>query len=187
MRPAGIREDTGMRKKGLIHAYCGDGKGKTTCGMGLCLRAAGAGCRVLIYQFMKDGRGHERNALEKLPNVTFANQARDVSFSFRMSADEKEKEKAFYRREMERITDRVHREAWDVLFLDEVLYAVRGGLLEESVLTDFLDTKPQGLEVILTGRELSDAVRARADYLSRIVKEKHPYDAGVLAREGIEY
>lgn len=176
-----------FKEKGLIHAYCGDGKGKTTCGMGLCLRAAGAGYRVLIYQFMKDGRGHERGVLETLPNVTFENQIRDVSFSFRMSAEEKEKEKAFYQKEMERITARVHRESWDVLFLDEVLYAVCGGLLEESILTDFLDTKPTRLEVILTGRELPDTVRKRVDYLSRIVKEKHPYDEGIPAREGIEY
>ena len=176
-----------MRETGLIHVYYGDGKGKTTCGMGLCIRAAGAGCKVLVYQFMKDGRGHERRILENLPNVCCANEVRDVSFSFRMSSEEKDIERDRYRRELERVFDRVRQESWDVLFLDEVLYAVSCHLLQESILTDFLDTKPEGLEVILTGNDLSEEVRKRADYVSRIVKEKHPYDRGLHARSGIEY
>ena len=112
---------------------------------------------------------------------------RDVSFSFRMSSEEKDIERDRYRRELERVFDRVRQESWDVLFLDEVLYAVSCHLLQESILTDFLDTKPEGLEVILTGNDLSEEVRKRADYVSRIVKEKHPYDRGLHARSGIEY
>ena len=73
------------------------------------------------------------------------------------------------------------------VFLDEVLYAISCDLLPESVLTRFLDAKPEGLEVILTGNDPSEEVRKRADYVSRIVKEKHPYDRGLHARSGIEY
>jgi len=176
-----------MKETGLVHVYYGDGKGKTTCGMGLCIRAAGAGLKVLIYQFMKDGRGHERRILEHLPNVLCANAVRDVSFSFRMSDEEKQKDRERYQSELELLFDRVRQEAWDVLFLDEVLYAVSCDLLPEAVLTEFLDAKPEGLEVILTGNGLPEEIRKRADYVSRIVKEKHPYDRGLRARSGIEY
>ena len=176
-----------MRETGLIHVYYGNGKGKTTCGMGLCLRAAGAGSKVLIYQFMKDGRGHERRILESLPNVSCANAVRDTSFSFRMSDEEKRKERERYQSELELVFERMRQETWDVLFLDEVLYAISCDLLPESVLTRFLDAKPEGLEVILTGNDPSEEVRKRADYVSRIVKEKHPYDRGIHARSGIEY
>ena len=175
-----------MKGKGLVHIYCGDGKGKTTCAMGLCLRAAGAGLKVLIYQYMKDGTASERRILETARNVTFANEVREVSFSFHMSGDQKKQEMERYRRETERILERARRERFDVLLLDEVLYAVSCGLLEESVLTEFLDAKPEGLEVILTGKNPSGAILDRADYISRIVKEKHPFDSGVMAREGIE-
>ena len=128
-----------MRETGLIHVYYGNGKGKTTCGMGLCLRAAGAGSKVLIYQFMKDGRGHERRILESLPNVSCANAVRDISFSFRMSDEEKRKERERYQSELELVFERMRQETWDVLFLDEVLYAISCDLLPESVLTRFLD------------------------------------------------
>ena len=59
------------KQTGCVHIYCGDGKGKTTCGMGLCTRAAGYGYRVLIYQFMKDNSTSERKVLLLSPNVTF--------------------------------------------------------------------------------------------------------------------
>lgn len=175
-----------MGQKGLVHVYYGDGKGKTTCAMGLCVRAAGAGMRVLIYQFMKDGLGNERSILEALPNVRFANQSRKVKFSFRMDEEEKRLEREFCEREFERIMACLQQENVDVLLLDEVLYAVSCGFLPEQALTGFLDGKPECLEVILTGREASEAVIMRADYVSRICKEKHPYDRGIVARNGIE-
>ncbi len=176
-----------MTETGLIHVYYGDGKGKTTCGMGLCCRAAGAGLRVLVFQFMKDGRGNERQFLEKDPNIVFAGNRRSVCFSFQMSGPQKEEERAYYRKMAAAIRERLRQEPFDVLFLDEALYAVSCGLLEESVLTDLLDNRPERLEVILTGGTLPEAIRERADYLSRISKEKHPYDRGIGARNGIEF
>lgn len=179
--------DAGKTSKGLIHIYCGDGKGKTTCAMGLCLRAAGAGRKVAIYQFMKDGRANERRILEKCPDVTFFNEVRDVCFSFEMDEERKREEAEYYQAAFDRISDSVRREKTDVLLLDEVLYAVSCKLLPEGALTDFLDQKPAALEVILTGRNPSPAILERADYISRIVNERHPYQKGIQAREGIEY
>ncbi len=175
-----------METRGLIHIYHGDGKGKTTCGMGLCCRAAGAGRRVLIYQFMKDGDGNERRILEQIPNVTFANERRKVTFSFQMNEEQKKAEQDRYRREFAGVVDCAMKGECDVLFLDEILYAIHSGLLEEEELTSFLDRKPEALEVILTGRDPSEAVRERADYISEIRKEKHPYDCKIAARNGIE-
>lgn len=176
-----------MSEKGYVHIYHGDGKGKTTCGMGLCCRAAGAGKRVLIYQFMKDGDGNERRILEPMPGVTFAGEKRPVRFSFQMNRAKKEAEQEHYVREFSHVVDEALSGNYDVLFLDEILYAIKAGLLKEKLLLDFLDQKPEGLEVVLTGRDPSEDVIVRADYISRIVKEKHPYEKGVAARAGIEY
>jgi cob(I)alamin adenosyltransferase len=172
---------------GLVHIYSGDGKGKTTAGMGLCVRAAGAGYRVLICQFMKDGSSSERRAMVHIPGITFVSARDSVSFSFRMSEAQKSREQARYLTDLERVSEYVRREGADVLLLDEALYAVSSGLLSEQILTEFLDQKPEKLEVILTGGAASGALMERADYISRIVNEKHPFQRGIRAREGIEY
>ena len=87
-----------MNRKGtgLVHIYFGDGKGKTTTGMGLCVRAAGYGYRVLIYQFMKNNKTSERNILEKIENVAIVNGLEQEKFSFQMTEQEKKERLAFY-------------------------------------------------------------------------------------------
>ena len=172
---------------GLIHIYCGDGKGKTTAGMGLCLRAAGAGLKVLIYQFMKDNRSGERAALKQIPGITLLDGPENVQFSFRMSEEEKAAQRAKNQAILQEVTGRAVREGTDVLFLDEIIYCIRAGLLDEEALLLFLQNKPAHLEVILTGQDPGRRLCEAADYISWIRKEKHPYDRQVRARYGIEY
>lgn len=170
---------------GLVHIYCGDGKGKTTAAMGLCLRAAGAGKKVLICQFMKDGSSNERRILEHTENISLMPVPARVSFSFRMSPTEREQAAAACRDLFRRAALSAAQDT-DVLLLDEVLYAVRSGFLDEAELVRFLKSRPQGLEIILTGRDPGEEVISLADYVSEIRKVKHPFEAGLPAREGIE-
>ena len=176
--------DTGMT--GLIHIYCGDGKGKTTAGMGLCVRAAGYGYKVLVCQFMKDNRSSELGALKQIPQITVLPGPDQELFSFQMSPRQKEEKKRFFEQRLLRAFRHAQEEAFSVLFLDEVLYTVGLGLLEEEHLIAQLRSRPPHLEVILTGAEPSDRLQEMADYVSRICKIKHPYDRGVKARPGIE-
>ncbi len=171
---------------GLIHIYCGDGKGKTTAGMGLCARAAGHGLRVLIYQFMKDNSTSERKVLCLSENVTIMEGLSKEKFSFSMTPDEKAERRSFYENQFFLVTKKAVDEKYDVLFLDEVIYAIRAGLLDEAPLLEFLKGKPDSLEVILTGQGPSQALIDAADYVSEIKKIKHPYDQGIKARGGIE-
>lgn len=174
------------RDTGKIHIYCGDGKGKTTCGMGLCTRAAGFGYKVLIYQFMKDNRTSERKILTQIPNITWPEGLPLEKFSFRMTPEEKAERKMYYADQFRMLTELAEKEDYDVMFLDEIIYTIRAGLFEEQLLLDFLDQKPEFLEVILTGRDPSEALVTRADYVSEIRKVKHPFDQGLPARKGIE-
>ena len=74
-----------------------------------------------------------------------------------------------------------------VLFtLDEAIGACSSGMIKEEELLSFLDHRPDGLEVVLTGRNPSAALRERSDYDSEIRKEKHPFDRGITGRDGIE-
>lgn len=171
---------------GYVHIYCGNGKGKTTCGMGLCIRAAGYGYKVLIYQFMKDNTTSERKILEQLPNITILDGLKNEKFSFQMTPEEKNTRRAYYESRFQEITRIAIDENYDVLFMDELIYTIRAGLFREELLLNFLKSKPEKLEVILTGQDPSQALINSADYVSNIQKQKHPFDRGLPAREGIE-
>ena len=84
------------------------------------------------------------------------------------------------------MTEKACREDYDVLFLDEAIYTIGAGLLDEALVLDFLKNKPEHLEVILTGQNPGKALIEAADYVSEIKKIKHPFDHGTPARKGIE-
>ena len=176
----------GKMKTGLIHIYCGDGKGKTTCAMGLCTRAAGYGYKVLIYQFMKNNKTSERKILEQADNITFVDGLESEKFSFQMTEEEKEERRTYYLEQFRKVTQLAAEENYQVLFLDELIYTIAAGLFDEQVLVDYLKSKPENLEVILTGQNPGEAVVKQADYVSEIKKVKHPYDKGMSSRMGIE-
>ncbi len=175
-----------MKSTGLIHIYCGDGKGKTTTGMGLCSRAAGYGYKVLIYQFMKDNKTSERKTLEKAENITWLDGLKEEKFSFQMTEEEKQQRREFYGSQLAMIEKKVREEHFEVLFLDEAIYTIRAGLLDEGQVLAFLQNKPENLEVILTGQGPSEALMEKADYVSEICMRKHPFQKGQPARDGIE-
>ena len=163
---------------GRIHVYYGDGKGKTTAAMGLALRAAGSGLDVLMFQFLKDNSSSER-VMTCLPGKD------RVKFVSKMNADEKARLKHYNNKALDEIIKFCG--PFDVLVLDEILCAVQLGVLSEEKLVEFLEHKPRGLEIVLTGHVVSDKVLGLADYVTEIRKVKHPYDQGITAREGIEY
>lgn len=175
-----------MEKHGLIHVYCGNGKGKTTTAMGLCTRAAGYGMKVLIYQFMKNNKTSERKILEKVDNVTFIDGLETEKFSFQMTEEEKEERRAYYLSQFRKVTALAKEGGYQVLFLDEIIYTIVAGLFDENVLVEYLKKKPKNLEVILTGQNPGEAVIELADYVSEIQKVKHPFDKGIPSRYGIE-
>lgn len=173
-------------ERGFTHIYYGDGKGKTTTGMGLCTRAAGYGFRVLIYQFMKDNKTSERKILEQVPGITFVDGLESEKFSFQMNEREKEERRSYYLKQFYEVTNKAREEGYQVLFLDEILYTIGAELFPREVLVQYLREKPVDLEVILTGQSPDAELVEMADYVSEIRKVKHPYDKGISSRYGIE-
>ena len=153
--------------------------------MGLVLRAAGSGLDVLMFQFLKDNSSSERVILEQIPNVTCLPGKDRVKFVSKMNTDEKARLKHYNNKALDEIIKFCG--PFDVLVLDEILCAVQLGVLSEEKLVEFLEHKPRGLEIVLTGHVVSDKVLELADYVTEIRKVKHPYDQGITAREGIEY
>lgn len=175
------------KEGGLVHLYIGDGKGKPTAAVGLMVRALGHGFRMMLVQFFNDGQSGEIKALRVWPVVEIlAGQVTD-KFLRAMSAEGKAATRALHLQFFQTAEKRAMDGAIDLLVLDEVLDAVMCGTLGEPLLLDFLDRRPAELEVLMTGRSASDALFCRADYISRVECVRHPYDRGILAREGIEY
>ena len=173
-------------KLGLIHIYCGDGKGKTTCAVGLTVRAVGYGLRVLFAQFLKDGSSNEQKVLKELDNVDIMGSKPIKKFTFQMTKEELEATKDENNSQLKLIGEKAVEGGYNLLILDEALGSIEAGVLDEAALLDFLKNKPEDLEVAMTGRVPTDKLVEIADYVSRIDKVKHPYDKGIPARKGIE-
>jgi cob(I)alamin adenosyltransferase len=181
---------------GLVQVWWGDGKGKTTAALGMALRAAGHGYRVHVLQFMKGGadsvesvRG-EYNALAALPGASLE---RTGHYGWHGMADGTDADdhaaeaRAGVRRARESLEGSPD-EGVHMLVLDELLYAVSMGLIEEATVLDLLDRTPEGLELVVTGSHEEPTYLAdRADLVSEVCKRRHPIDDGQRARKGTEY
>lgn len=173
--------------RGCVQVYCGNGKGKTTAAVGLCVRAAGQGLRVLFLQFMKDGTSGELRGLAHLPGVTVLDGPLVAGFP---GLEDQAPSDGLAERHRLRFREAVRRVSggeFDLLVLDEANGAMHQGLLPAEEVAAFLDARPKGLEVVLTGRHPPAAILDRADYVSEIRCRKHPYREGQAARRGIEW
>lgn len=172
--------------KNLIHIYTGDGKGKTTAAVGLSIRYAGCGGKVIFSQFLKDKISSEHNILNKIDAIQLVLCDEFFGFYSKMNDETKEKAKAVYSKYLRNIIDMAIHQDIQMLILDEVIGAYNYNLIEREYLLEFLRNKPDQLEVIMTGRNPEKELLELADYVSEIIKVKHPYDKGIQARVGIE-
>lgn len=170
---------------GLVQVFTGDGKGKTTAALGEALRALGQGLRVHIVFFMKGDYPYgERAILSQLPGVTI------TSFGQREFVDPaciKPAEKEEAGKALAAACEAVHSGKYDLVVLDEVNVAVAWKLVELDEVVRLVRDKPKDMELILTGRYADPALIEMADLVTEMVKIKHPFDRGVLARKGIDY
>lgn len=176
---------------GLVHIYCGDGKGKTTAAVGSAVRAAGRGKRVLIARFMKTDNSGEVTGLSYVPGITVLPCDQNFGFSWEMSAAQRTAAALYYGELFEMAwkmaAGQDGEDGYDMLVLDELIGACGLGFVNEMTVTGRLRGKPDSLEVILTGRGPSDELKACADYITEMTMERHPFEKGVPAREGIEF
>ncbi len=167
-----------------VQIYTGDGKGKTTAAMGLALRALGRGWKVLLIQFLKppggSGETGVRLGLPGFESMQFGGRA----FVRSVPPDRADRECAALG--LMAVEKRMGEE-WDMIILDEILQAVSLGLIEEEKVLGLIRTRPESVELVLTGRGATAALIAAADLVTEMIAVKHPYGKGMPARSGIEY
>ncbi len=169
--------------QGYVHVYTGDGKGKTTAAFGLALRAAGAGLKVFIGQFVKSGKYSEVLALEKhLPQIEIRQYGRGCWLRGKPS----EEDAQLARAGLEEIKTIVSSGDYQLVILDEADIATHFDLFPVSELLDLIDAKPSNVELVFTGRRAHPDLIARADLVTEMKEIKHYYQNGVEARKGIE-
>lgn len=170
-------------EKGYIQVYTGNGKGKTTAALGLALRAAGAGLMVYIAQFMKKGEFSEVRALQRLSDRITIDQFGTGRF-IRGSPEPEDIEAA--RKGLAAILEAMTSGAYDVIILEEANVAYGSGVLSEKELLEVIEAKPEGVELLFTGRGGAPAVMDHADLITEMMPVRHYLEKGVEARAGIE-
>ena len=169
----------------MIHLYHGHGKGKTTAAVGLTVRAAGSGMRVLFVQFFKNGSSSEVKILSSLPGVDVLIPEVWHGRYKKMSEEQREETKKCYTELMRVVADRA--DGYGLIVLDESVSAYNYGMFDRESFLEMLRSWKDVREAVLTGRDPAPELREIADYVTEMKKEKHPFDLGVNARKGIEF
>ena len=167
----------------MVHLYIGKGKGKTTAALGLAIRAAGAGLKVYIGQFIKSGCYNEIKVLKKIPNIKIEQYGRGC-FIKRNPA---QKDIDLAQKCLARVEQIIAKRAYQLIVLDEINVALHFGLLKLNEVIRLLKLAPEEIELVLTGRWAHPKIIKFADLVSEIKNIKHYYRKGGKARKGAEY
>jgi len=181
--------------EGQIQIYTGDGKGKTTCAVGLIVRGAGAGLKSAFLQFDKGSEAEdfysERRILRKIPEIEVIPTGKIRMMpngQFRFSNSPPDFEEA--RRGLQLALSAIQNGKYNIVVCDEILSCLLTGLLKEEDVIQLLDVFEKSgrpCELVLTGRSLPDAIRAKADLVTEMKMTKHYFNKGLPARKGIEF
>lgn len=170
-------------KKGYVQVYTGEGKGKTTAALGLAFRAAGAGLKIFIVQFIKNNDYSEIKALKRFSDLVTVEQF-GCGFFLNRSPDSEDKEAV--RKGLERAKNVAASGQYDVVILDEANVLMKYALLSEQDCLDLIALKAESTELIFTGRHASPGLIQAADLVTEMKAVKHYFEKGVSARIGIE-
>jgi cob(I)alamin adenosyltransferase len=174
-----------LQDRGYIQIYTGNGKGKTSAALGIAFKAAGAGLKTYIAQFMKEYPYSEQKSAAYISDCITIEQFGGDDFVLKKEPPS-ESDKQRIKEGIEKALDVMNRKRADIVILDEILVAAYFKLITENDILDIMGKKPEGVELILTGRYASDAVIEKADLVTEMKEIKHYFAQGVLSRKGID-
>ncbi len=175
-------------RKGLVVVYTGNGKGKTTAALGLCIRAVGYDKKVCIIQFIKGSWKYgELDGIKKLaPHVELYQKG----LGFVGIIDDKLDKSEHIKAAGEALAfagEKMHEGKYDIVILDEINVAMHLNLIRVDDVLKLIDNKPESLDLILTGRNAKDEIIERADLVTEMREIKHPFQKGIKAKKGIDF
>lgn len=181
------REDYREKTRGLLIVNTGDGKGKTTCAIGLMVRAAGQGLNCCMIQFMKSktDRYGEHESLERL-----GVEVHTMGDGFTWDTQDKEQDIKTSEETWALCVEKMRSGEYDLLVFDELVYVLDYGFLDaDEVLKEIREVRADqpALHIVLTGRNAPEALVEAADLVTEMKEVKHPFHAGIYAQQGIEF
>ena len=181
------REDYQEQTRGLLMVHTGNGKGKTTCALGLMMRAAGRGLKCCMIQFMKsrNDRYGEHESAEKL-----GIEVHTMGDGFTWDTKNPEQDRATSRKTWDLCVEKLRSGDYDLLVFDELVYVLSYDFLPlAEVLAEIQSVRASqpALHIVVTGRDASAELIAAADLVTEMKEIKHPFSAGIRAQQGIEF
>ena len=179
-----------MLEKGLVQIYTGNGKGKTTAAVGLAVRAAGHGNKVLFAQFLKPGSLDlgERKTIERIGAITL--ETVNDKWDMRKSLDEpvtkqtvSDEIASFFKE----LIPQAKEKAYDLIILDEIVFCIKHALVPIETIKELIKTINPSVEIVMTGRDAGEDLIEMADLVTEMKEIKHPYEKNINARKGIEF
>lgn len=169
---------------GRVIVNTGDGKGKTTAAFGTAFRAAGHGHQVAVVQFIKGTWNYgEAKAAAHFPNITL----KRVGSGYTWKSEDREEPRRLAREAWELCKEFVSADAFDLIVMDELNYAIGEGYIGVEEVIALLGQRPSRLSVIITGRGADEKLIEVADTVTEMRCIKHAFDAGIKAQRGVEF
>ena len=170
--------------RSLVLVHTGDGKGKSTAAMGVALRALARGWRVLVVQFVKSGdwRSGEQAMLERL-----GADWRAIGDGFSWDSADMEASAGLAREAWAAADAALAGGTHDLVVLDEVTYPMTWGWIDTEAVVAAIATRGEGVHVVATGRDAPEPLVDAADTVTEMRNVKHAFEAGILAKRGIDF
>jgi cob(I)alamin adenosyltransferase len=171
--------------KGYIQVYTGNGKGKTTAALGLAFRATGCELKTYIGQFMKGQKYSELNAVKMISEFITIEQYGKKSFTYHQNPPDPESIK-MAKAGLQKARVAMLSSKYDIIVLDEINTAHFFNIVTLDEMLQFITDKPDGVELIFTGRYAPKGLIDAADLVTEMVEVKHYYKKSITSRKGIE-
>ncbi|MDE1829707.1 MAG: cob(I)yrinic acid a,c-diamide adenosyltransferase [Thaumarchaeota archaeon] len=177
-----------MGKDGLVIVYTGKGKGKTTAALGMALRAIGYDHKVCMIQFIKGSWHYGEMTSSKRLEPEFELTA--VGKGFVGIMDDKspiEDHKKIASEALVIAKEKISSQKYNIVILDEINYAVNLGLVSVDDVIKLIQSKPENVNLVLTGNHVKDEIVELADLVTEMKEVKHPFKSGIRAKKGIDF
>ncbi|MBU0984155.1 MAG: cob(I)yrinic acid a,c-diamide adenosyltransferase [candidate division Zixibacteria bacterium] len=176
------------QQKSLLVVYTGDGKGKTTAALGMCVRAIGYKWDICLIQFVKGSWKYgELKGLKALEPYVESHVIGEGFVGIVDDTKDFEVHREAARKGVELAREKIASGKYRLIILDELNVAMDLGLVTREEAESLISAVGERQHMVITGRGAPQWLQERADLVTEMREVKHPYQKGILAQKGIDW